>query len=51
MSEILWFCVSFDDLALVLIFCLSTGIRGGALGSESIIDTVNIIYCHGHMGG
>ena len=34
-SEVLVFWVSFDDFGFVLSQCLSTGIRGGAPGSES----------------
>jgi hypothetical protein len=38
-------CVSFNYFALVLSLCSWTGVRCGALGSESTMYTGNIIHC------
>jgi hypothetical protein len=37
-------CVSFNYFALVLSLCCSTGVRCGTLGSESTMDTVDMVY-------
>jgi len=37
-------CVSSNHFALVLSLCCSTGVRGGALGSESTMYTVVVDY-------